>query len=94
MFERLPDHFLIGEYDPPDFALRWARKDIDLAVQVGREFDVPMRLASISLQEMIEGVNRGWGDRDSRSPMMLQEERAGVQVRTTKEAIQEALENE
>jgi 3-hydroxyisobutyrate dehydrogenase len=53
-----------------------------------------MRLASISLQEMIEGVNRGWGDRDSRSPMMLQEERAGVQVRTTKEAIQEALENE
>ena len=94
MFERLPDHFLIGEYDPPDFALRGARKDIDLAVQVGREFDVPMRLASISLQEMIEGVNRGWGDRDSRSPMMLQEERAGVQVRTTKEAIQEALENE
>ena len=94
VFERLPDHFLIGEYDPPDFALRGARKDIDLAVQVGREFDVPMRLASISLQEMIEGLNRGWGDRDSRSPMMLQEERAGVQVRTTKEAIQEALENE
>ena len=94
VFERLPDHFLIGEYDPPDFALRGARKDIDLAVQVGREFDVPMRLASMSLQEMIEGVNRGWGDRDSRSPMMLQEERAGVQVRTTKEAIQEALENE
>ncbi|HAC17107.1 MAG TPA: 3-hydroxyisobutyrate dehydrogenase, partial [Dehalococcoidia bacterium] len=92
VFERLPDHFLIGEYDPPDFALRGARKDIDLAVQVGREFDVPMRLASISLQEMIEGLNRGWGDRDSRSPMMLQEERAGVQVRTTKEAIQEALE--
>ncbi len=94
VFERLPDHFLTGDYDPPDFTLRGARKDIDLAVQVGREYDVPMRLASISLQEMIEGMNRGWGDRDSRSSMMLQEERAGVEVRTTKEAIQEALENE
>jgi 3-hydroxyisobutyrate dehydrogenase len=94
VFERLPDHFLTGDYDPPDFALRLARKDIDLAVQVGREYDVPMRLASMSLQEMTEGLNRGWGDRDSRSPMMLQEERAGVEVRTTKEAIQEALENE
>ena len=94
VFERLPDHFLTGEYDPPDFALRLARKDIDLAVQVGREYDVPMRLASMSLQEMTEGLNRGWGDRDSRSPMMLQEERAGVQVRATKDAIQKALENE
>ena len=94
VFERLPDHFLTGDYDPPDFALRLARKDIDLAVQLGRENDVPMRLAALSLQDIIEGLNRGWGDLDSRSAMMLQEERAGVKVRATKEAIREALENE
>ena len=91
-FERMADHFLIDSYDPPDFALRLARKDVDLACQVGRQYDVPMKLANLALAEMTEALNRGWGDRDSRVPMVLQEERAGVQVNTTPEAIQDALE--
>jgi hypothetical protein len=33
-------------------------------------------------------MNRGWGDRDSRTAMLLQEERAGgIQVRIPKEQI-------
>ena len=36
-------------------------------------------------------LNRGWADRDSRVAMTLQEERAGVKVNTTAEAIREAL---
>ncbi len=39
----------------------------------------------------MEALNRGWGDRDSRVAMTLQEQRAGVEVNTTPEAIQEAL---
>ena len=92
-FERMADHFLIDSYDPPDFALRLARKDVDLACQVGRQYDVPMKLANLALAEMTEALNRGWGDRDSRVAMLLQEERAGVQVNTTPEAIQDALES-
>ena len=75
-FEGLAEHLLPGKFDPPDFALRLARKDVDLAVAVGREYDVPMRLANLTLQEMTEALNRGWGDRDSRSVQLLQEERA------------------
>ena len=90
-FERLADHFLIDSYDPPDFALRLARKDVDLACQVGRQYDVPMKLANLALAEMTEAINRGWGDRDSRVAMVLQEERAGARVNTTPEAIREAL---
>ncbi len=93
-FERMPDHFLPGKFDPPDFALRLARKDVDLAVALGREYDVPMRIANLTLQEMTEALNRGWGDRDSRVAMLLQEERAGVQVRVSEEALREALEHE
>ena len=77
VFERLAEHFLIDSYDPPDFALLLARKDMDLACQVGRQYDVPMKLAKLALAEMTEALNRGWADRDSRVSMTLQEERAG-----------------
>ena len=94
MFEGLAEHLLPGKFDPPDFALRLARKDVDLAVGVGREFDVPMRLANLALQELTEAMNRGWGGRDSRVAMLLQEERAGVEVRVDEEALSQALEGQ
>ena len=87
-------YFLPGKFDPPDFALKLARKDVDLAVSVGREFDVPMRLANLTLMEMTEAINRGWGDRDSRVAMLLQEERAGVEVRVDEEVLKAVLEAE
>ena len=93
-FEGLAEHLLPGKFDPPDFALRLARKDVDLAVGVGREYDVPMRLANLALQEMTEAMNRGWGDRDSRVAMLLQEERAGVEVRVDEDVLRAALEAE
>ena len=93
-FEGLAEHLLPGKFDPPDFALRLARKDVDLAVGVGREYDVPMRLANLALQEMTEALNRGWGDRDSRVAMLLQEERAGVEVRVDEDVLRAALEAE
>ena len=93
-FEGLAEHLLPGKFDPPDFALRLARKDVDLAVGVGREYDVPMRLAQLTLQEMTEAVNRGWGHRDSRVAMLLQEERAGVEVRVEEALLNAALEAE
>ena len=93
-FEGLSEHLLPGKFDPPDFALRLARKDVDLAVAVGREYDVPMRLANLALQELTEALNRGWGDRDSRVAMLLQEERANVEVRVPEDVLQRALEDE
>ena len=84
--------YLQGRFDPPDFALRLARKDVGLAVELGREFEVPMRLANLTLQEMTEAMNRGWGGRDSRTAMLLQEERAGVEVRVDAKRIAEILE--
>ena len=90
----MAEHLLPGKFDPPDFALKPARKDVDLAVPVGREFDVPMRLANLALMEMTEAMNRGWGDRDSRVAMLLQEERAGVEVRVDEEVLKALLEAE
>jgi 3-hydroxyisobutyrate dehydrogenase-like beta-hydroxyacid dehydrogenase len=93
-FDGLADQFLPGTFDPAWFALRLAHKDVSLAVALGREHKVPMRLASMTLEEMTEAMNRGWADRDSRVAMLLQEERAGVEIKVPAAALKEVLEGE
>ena len=77
-FDRL-GKFLAGQYAPADFALRLLHKDVGLAVALGKEVGVPMRLANMTLEELTEAMGRGWQQRDSRSPMILQVERAGIE---------------
>jgi 3-hydroxyisobutyrate dehydrogenase len=79
-FDGLADQFLPGTFDPPAFALKLAHKDVSLATALAREVGVPMRLANLTLEELTEALNRGWAQRDSRVAMLLQEERAGVQI--------------
>lgn len=79
-FDRLSKQFLPNKYDPPDFALKLAHKDCMLATELAREIGVPMRLCNLALAEMTEALNRGWGDLDSRVPMVLQQERSGVKI--------------
>jgi 3-hydroxyisobutyrate dehydrogenase len=90
-FDGLAAHFLPGVYDPPDFALRLAHKDVTLATALGREVDVPMPMANLALDELTQALNRGWGQRDSRVAMLLQQERAGVEIAVDQERIREAL---
>ena len=70
-----------GEFDPPSFALALSRKDVGLATELGKEFNVPMPVANLAEQFAIEAMNRGWGDKDSSITFLLQEERADVEVR-------------
>ncbi len=90
-FDRLPDHFLSANFDPPAFALRLAHKDVSLATQVGREHNVPMRMAHLALDELTEAMNRGWAARDSRVAMLLQEERAQLEIKVDEERLREAM---
>jgi len=91
VFDRLADQFLPGVFDPPNFTLRLAHKDVSLATSLGRELGVPMRLSNLALEELTEAVGRGWSERDSRVAMLLQEERAGVEIKVSAESIQEVL---
>ncbi len=50
-----------------------------------------MPMANLALDELTAALNRGWGERDSRAAMLLQEERAGVQIAVDKDRIREAL---
>jgi 3-hydroxyisobutyrate dehydrogenase len=77
----IPEVIFKGDFDTPRFAFALARKDIGLATDLAREYGVPMPLSNVAEQNMIEGMNRGWGRRDTSAAFQLQEERAGVEVR-------------
>lgn len=90
-FDRLAEHFLPGRYDPAAFSLRLAHKDVSLALELARQAGVPMRIGEIALSELGEAMGRGWGERDCRVAMTLQEERAGVSARVPPERLREVL---
>jgi 3-hydroxyisobutyrate dehydrogenase-like beta-hydroxyacid dehydrogenase len=88
----LLDQFLPGKYDPPNFALKLATKDVKLATALGRELGVPMRICNLAYSEMMEACNRGWEGRDSRIVMVLEQERAGVTIAADPERVKQAAE--
>ncbi len=90
-FDGLIDQFLPGTFEPPAFSLKLAHKDVSLATALARELGVPMRIANLALEELTEALNRGWGARDSRVAMLLQEERAGVKIAVPPDKIQEVI---
>src|ERR1700727_2293088 len=92
--DRMTDQILPHEFDNPAFALELAHKDVSLATALGRETGVPMRFANMTLAEMTEALNKGWGKRDSRSAMLIQEERAGLDIRVPRNVLQDILKNE
>jgi len=90
-FDSLSGAFMQNNFDPPSFQLRLAHKDVKLATELAKEVSVPMRLANMALEELTEAMNRGWGGRDSRVAMVLQKERAGVDIEVSAEDIEELL---
>ena len=80
--------------DPPEFALNLAFKDVTLATELAREIGVPMRLTSLAHAEMGEAINRGWGAKDSRVFLLLQEERAKVEIKVPAADIQAVIDKE
>src|SRR5438445_1494108 len=53
-FEGLVDQFLPGRFEPAAFALRLAHKDVTLAPSLGREPQVRIRLAKLSIAAVPE----------------------------------------
>ena len=77
-FEMFGTRFLPGKFDPPSFQLRLLHKDVQLALQLSRDYSVPMRMFSLASLELTEANNRGLGTLDSQAYYLLQQERAGI----------------
>ena len=71
-----------GNYEAPaSFNIALWRKDVSLATDLGRQHNVPMPIAALVEQIMIQAVSRGWSDQSTASLFRLQEEAAGIEVR-------------
>jgi 3-hydroxyisobutyrate dehydrogenase len=79
---QVPQTVFRNNFETDTFPLKLLRKDVGLATALGRELNVPLPLASIAEQDLVEAVNRGWGDKAAYTvSFLLQEERAKVAVR-------------
>src|SRR5262245_25633108 len=79
---QVPQTVFRNNYETDTFPLKLLRKDIGLATALGRELNVPLSLASIAEQHLIEAMNRGWGDKSAYTvTFQLQEEAAQVELR-------------
>jgi 3-hydroxyisobutyrate dehydrogenase-like beta-hydroxyacid dehydrogenase len=77
----MPRVIFKGDFDRVSFALKLARKDLGLATELAREHNVPMPVANIVEQTMLEAMVHGLGEKDSSAAFTVQEARAGVKVR-------------
>nr|WP_308124828.1 NAD-binding protein [Streptomyces sp. NEAU-YJ-81] len=90
-FDRVGDRYLQEAFDPPSFALALANKDLRLALELADQLDVPMRAARLVQEDFKEALDRGWGNRDSQTPLLLQNERAGVKIKLSADEVQAVL---
>jgi 3-hydroxyisobutyrate dehydrogenase-like beta-hydroxyacid dehydrogenase len=71
-----------GNYEAPaSFGIGLSRKDVGLATELGRQHNVPMPIAALVEQTMVQAISRGWSEQSTASLFRLQEEAAGIEVR-------------
>jgi len=64
-----------------NFYLRHMLKDVNLALDLGRQMDLPLPLAAMTRQMLVTAKNLGRGEKDSSAIVELMAELAGVPVR-------------
>ena len=78
--KRLPETLFKGDFSAR-FALKLAYKDFGLAGELSTRHAVPTRIIDLCQAELLEAMNRGWGDYDRTISSTLQEERSNVKLR-------------
>jgi 3-hydroxyisobutyrate dehydrogenase len=82
MLAALPKVIFKGDFDKVTATLDIGRKDIGLATGLARELGMPLRIAAEVEQELVRAIAQGLGEKDFLTAFTIQEDRAGVKVRT------------
>jgi 2-hydroxymethylglutarate dehydrogenase len=84
VIRQFPQSIFPGTF-PPMYRLGLAHKDISLAMQMGRDYNVPLPVGAIVEQKLIDADAAGLGDKHCDAVILRLEELTGVQVRTKKQ---------
>ena len=63
------------------FTPQLLRKDMDLGLDAGRRFEVPMPLASAARDLIQSLIGRGWGEQDFATLLLQQAQASGIQLK-------------
>lgn len=78
---KVPGFVLKGNFEP-GFAVDLQYKDLEMASQTGKELGLPLLLTNVAGQVYETARAKGLGRKDISAVVMMQEELAGVKVRT------------
>lgn len=90
-FDGLANKYLVDDYEPASFTVNLAFKDLGLGLELAKQLRVPMKFIQTAYDEFDEARQRGWGEHDSRKPMKIQNERAGITIKITPEEVKQTL---
>jgi 3-hydroxyisobutyrate dehydrogenase-like beta-hydroxyacid dehydrogenase len=80
---QVPQTVFRNNFETDTFPLKLLRKDVGLATALGRDLNVPLPLADVAEQNLIEAVKRGWGDKSAYTvTFLLQEEAGKIEIRS------------
>jgi 3-hydroxyisobutyrate dehydrogenase-like beta-hydroxyacid dehydrogenase len=68
------------QYDPPGFKLKLTLKDLRLALAAAEDASVPMPLADVVHESLLEAVAHGDGERDLAALAAVSMRRAGQEA--------------
>lgn len=73
--------FIFDRNFATNFSTKWMHKDIGLALETGREMDLPLPATAVTQQMFRAAIARGFGEDDFCSTIKVIEEWAGLEVK-------------
>jgi 3-hydroxyisobutyrate dehydrogenase len=84
LHEQVPRSVFPGTYEPSTFTVGLLRKDVGFATALGRQLGVPLPLANLVEQDLVEALNRGWANHSGYTACFERmQESAGVDLRAS-----------
>jgi 3-hydroxyisobutyrate dehydrogenase-like beta-hydroxyacid dehydrogenase len=73
--------FVLARNFETNFSTKWLHKDVGLALDSGKDMDVPLPITALTEQMLRATIAKGWGDDDFCSSIRVLEEWASIEVR-------------
>jgi 3-hydroxyisobutyrate dehydrogenase-like beta-hydroxyacid dehydrogenase len=80
MFEHRARKFVLADHYVPGFKTELMRKDVSLALEMARQMDVPMPVASAALQQYLAAIRQGHAAEDFAAVVKVCQSQAGVRL--------------